>query len=51
MPHATKFDSIKFVPLAHGKEKSGVKFGAEVYGADLNDFSGTWRSPKYTYGC
>ena len=40
MPHATKSANIKVVPLVHGKDKSGVKFGAEVYGVDLNDFFG-----------
>ena len=40
MPHATTTDKINVVPLVHAKDKSGVKFGAEVYGFDCNDFSG-----------
>lgn len=41
MPHFTDPSDIKFVPIVHGKDSSGVNFGAEVYGVDLNDFSGT----------
>ena len=40
MPHSNKAANMKIVPLVHGKEKTGVGFGAEVYGVDLNNFSG-----------
>jgi hypothetical protein len=40
MPHATQKSGVRVVPLVHGKDKHGVDFGAEVYGVDLNSFSG-----------
>jgi hypothetical protein len=40
MPHATDTSQLRVVPLIHGKDKEGVDFGAEVYGVDLNNFSG-----------
>ena len=42
MPHSDQLQlsNIEIVPLSHGKEKAGVNFGAEVYGIDLNKFSG-----------
>lgn len=40
MPHSDQLANIKVVPLVHGKDKAGVNFGAEVYGVDLNNFSG-----------
>ncbi|KAH7020728.1 alpha-ketoglutarate dependent xanthine dioxygenase [Microdochium trichocladiopsis] len=39
MPHSTKQPGIQIVPLAHGKDKGGVDFGAEVFGVDLNNFT------------
>lgn len=42
MPHSVEpKTSIRVVPIVHTKEKSNVKFAAEVYGVDLNNFSGT----------
>lgn len=42
MPHSVdqKESSVRIVPVVHTKEKSNVKFAAEVYGVDLNNFSG-----------
>ncbi|KAG4425081.1 hypothetical protein IFR04_001851 [Cadophora malorum] len=40
MPHSVEpKTSIRVVPIVHTKEKSNVKFAAEVYGVDLNNFS------------
>lgn len=41
MPHSVEGKStVRIVPIVHAKDKSNVKFAAEVYGVDLNNFSG-----------
>jgi hypothetical protein len=40
MPHATNSNGVRIVPIVHGKDKDGLDFGAEVYGVDLNNFTG-----------
>jgi hypothetical protein len=39
MPHSIESSSIQIMPLVHAKDKSNVKFAAEVYGVDLNNFN------------